>query len=127
MTNDHIPQDARKKTPGDASEFEREQLRFLLSDGDVTTTLATINPSLAWLPVLQQMRLIQNGHQLANWIERNFTDSNAIRDVVENLQFFNAQIPGLLEVSIGHALISDALYFGLENTVQLYKRQLHEL
>lgn len=42
-----------------------------------------------------------------------------------NLSYFNRQIPNLLEVSIGHALISDALYFGLENTVQLYKRQLH--
>jgi pyridoxine 5-phosphate synthase len=41
-----------------------------------------------------------------------------------NLGFFAKNIPGLLEVSIGHALISDALYFGLENTVQLYKREL---
>lgn len=41
-----------------------------------------------------------------------------------NLKYFKQNIPGLLEVSIGHALISDALYFGLENTVQLYLRQL---
>jgi len=41
-----------------------------------------------------------------------------------NLGYFSKSIPGLLEVSIGHALISDALYFGLENTVQLYKREL---
>jgi len=41
-----------------------------------------------------------------------------------NLKYFAENIPGLLEVSIGHALISDALYFGLENAVQLYKRQL---
>ena len=41
-----------------------------------------------------------------------------------NLKYFAQNIPGLLEVSIGHALISDALYFGLENAVQLYKRQL---
>ena len=41
-----------------------------------------------------------------------------------NLKYFKENIPGLLEVSIGHALISDALYFGLENTVQLYLRQL---
>ncbi|HET6226390.1 MAG TPA: pyridoxine 5'-phosphate synthase, partial [Bacteroidia bacterium] len=33
-------------------------------------------------------------------------------------------IPALLEVSIGHALISDALYYGLENTIQLYLREL---
>jgi pyridoxine 5-phosphate synthase len=50
---------------------------------------------------------------------------NAGHDLsLDNLKFFAHQIPGLLEVSIGHALISDALYYGLENTVQLYKRQL---
>lgn len=42
-----------------------------------------------------------------------------------NLKFFKQNIPGLLEVSIGHALICDALYLGLENTVQIYKRQLN--
>ncbi len=50
---------------------------------------------------------------------------NAGHDLnLENLKYFNDSIPGLLEVSIGHALISDALYFGLENTIQLYLRQL---
>ncbi|MEO6134628.1 MAG: pyridoxine 5'-phosphate synthase [Ginsengibacter sp.] len=50
---------------------------------------------------------------------------NAGHDLdMQNLQYFSKHIPGLLEVSIGHALICDALYFGLENTVQLYKRQL---
>lgn len=50
---------------------------------------------------------------------------NAGHDLsLQNLKFFKENIPGLLEVSIGHALISDALYFGLENTVQLYLRQL---
>ncbi len=42
----------------------------------------------------------------------------------QNLQFFKQHIPWLDEVSIGHALICDALYLGLENTVQIYKRQL---
>ncbi|MBC7554047.1 MAG: pyridoxine 5'-phosphate synthase, partial [Taibaiella sp.] len=41
-----------------------------------------------------------------------------------NLPFFSKSIHGLLEVSIGHALIADALYLGLENTIQLYKRAL---
>jgi len=41
-----------------------------------------------------------------------------------NLRFFSQNIPTLLEVSIGHALISDALYYGLENTVRMYKREL---
>ncbi len=50
---------------------------------------------------------------------------NAGHDLsLENLAYFKENIRGLLEVSIGHALISDALYFGLENTVQLYLRQL---
>ena len=41
-----------------------------------------------------------------------------------NLKYFARKIPGLLEVSIGHALISDALYFGLQSTIQLYLEQL---
>lgn len=43
---------------------------------------------------------------------------------LRNLRFFIEKIPFCDEVSIGHALISDALYYGLENTVQLYKRQI---
>lgn len=50
---------------------------------------------------------------------------NAGHDLnLDNLQFFARNIPGLQEVSIGHALISDALYFGLDNTIQLYLRRL---
>ena len=50
---------------------------------------------------------------------------NAGHDLdLHNLKYFAEEVPGLLEVSIGHALICDALYYGLENTVQLYKRQL---
>jgi pyridoxine 5-phosphate synthase len=52
---------------------------------------------------------------------------NAGHDLsLENLQYFAQKIPGLLEVSIGHALICDALYFGLENTIQLYRRCLNQ-
>ena len=50
---------------------------------------------------------------------------NAGHDLnLDNLKFFQQNIPGLLEVSIGHALVRDCLYFGLENTIQLYLRQL---
>lgn len=50
---------------------------------------------------------------------------NAGHDLnLDNLAYLNKNIPHLAEVSIGHALISDALYLGLENTVQLYLRQL---
>lgn len=50
---------------------------------------------------------------------------NAGHDLsLENLRYFKQNIPNLLEVSIGHALICDALYLGLENTIQLYLREL---
>jgi pyridoxine 5-phosphate synthase len=50
---------------------------------------------------------------------------NAGHDLnLDNLRFYAAEVPGLLEVSIGHALICDALYYGLKNTVQMYLRQL---
>jgi pyridoxine 5-phosphate synthase len=50
---------------------------------------------------------------------------NAGHDLsLENLKYFHDNIPGVLEVSIGHALISDALYYGLENTIQMYRRLL---
>lgn len=50
---------------------------------------------------------------------------NAGHDLnLENLEYFNKNVPGILEVSIGHALVCDAIYFGLENTIQSYLRQL---
>lgn len=50
---------------------------------------------------------------------------NAGHDLsLDNLRYFAEQVPGLLEVSIGHALVCDALYLGLENTIQLYRREL---
>jgi pyridoxine 5-phosphate synthase len=50
---------------------------------------------------------------------------NAGHDLsLENLQYLHTLIPWIDEVSIGHALISDALYFGLEDTIKRYKNQL---
>jgi pyridoxine 5-phosphate synthase len=50
---------------------------------------------------------------------------NAGHDLnLQNLRYFAQHTPGLQEVSIGHALIADALYFGLENTVMMYQREL---
>lgn len=50
---------------------------------------------------------------------------NAGHDLnLDNLRFFRQNLPSLLEVSIGHALMRDCLYYGLENTLQLYRRQL---
>jgi pyridoxine 5-phosphate synthase len=50
---------------------------------------------------------------------------NAGHDLnLENLRYLHQNIPWIDEVSIGHALISDALYLGLENAIQMYRRQL---
>jgi len=52
---------------------------------------------------------------------------NAGHDLdLHNLRWFHQQIPWIKEVSIGHALISDALYYGLQNTIQMYLRQLRD-
>jgi pyridoxine 5-phosphate synthase len=52
---------------------------------------------------------------------------NAGHDLsLENLRYMKLQIPWLKEVSIGHALIADALYYGLQNTIQMYLRQLRD-
>lgn len=60
--------------------------------------------------------------QLANDIGLGL---NAGHDLdLQNLSYFKTHIPGLLEVSIGHALICDALYFGFENTINLYLKSL---
>ena len=50
---------------------------------------------------------------------------NAGHDLnLENLHFFKKNIPNLLEVSIGHALVCDSIYYGLKNTVQMYLNEL---
>jgi pyridoxine 5-phosphate synthase len=50
---------------------------------------------------------------------------NAGHDLdLKNLHYLRSNLPGLLEVSIGHALICDALYYGLRDTVRMYKNHL---
>jgi pyridoxine 5-phosphate synthase len=50
---------------------------------------------------------------------------NAGHDLdLDNLKYLKEQIPNMDEVSIGHALVCDALYLGLENSIQMYRRQL---
>ena len=61
----------------------------------------------------------------ANLADKLGLKINAGHDLsLENLKYFSEKIPFLKEVSIGHALIADALYLGLERTIQLYKKQL---
>ncbi len=63
--------------------------------------------------------------EAANLAHKAGLKINAGHDLnLQNLKFFNERIPFLKEVSIGHALIADALYIGLEKTISLYKNQL---
>ncbi|MBO7624659.1 MAG: pyridoxine 5'-phosphate synthase [Bacteroidales bacterium] len=63
--------------------------------------------------------------EAARAAERCGLGLNAGHDLnLDNLAYFNQRIPNLVEVSIGHALICDALYFGLENTIQMYLQRL---
>jgi pyridoxine 5-phosphate synthase len=63
--------------------------------------------------------------EAANLAHKAGLKINAGHDLnLQNLKFFNERIPFLKEVSIGHALIADALYMGLEKTIALYKEQL---
>lgn len=61
----------------------------------------------------------------AEAVRANGLGLNAGHDLnLQNLRYFKQQVPGLLEVSIGHALVTDALYYGLSNTIQLYLKCL---
>jgi pyridoxine 5-phosphate synthase len=63
--------------------------------------------------------------EASNYAHKIGLGINAGHDLnLENLQFFVAHMPYLKEVSIGHALISDALYYGIQNTIQMYRRQI---
>jgi len=77
-----------KKTPKDVSEFEREQLSFFLTKTDATAKLVELNPSLAWLPLLVELKVIDAETQLAPWIQKNFAEADAIREVAANIHFF---------------------------------------
>ena len=74
-----------------------------------------VNPNVAIMPYVESAKTAKS---LGMGV-------NAGHDLdLKNLRFLKESIPFLDEVSIGHALISDALYLGLENTIQLYLRQL---
>jgi hypothetical protein len=94
----------KKKTPNDATEFEREQLRFFLTRDDLVATLTEINPSIAWLPLLAEMKLIGPKTQLAPWLERNFADPDAVREVAANIRFFVPETADLLEFRLNREL-----------------------
>ena len=114
----------RKKTPSDTSDFEREQLRFFLSREDVAEKLAELNPSLAWLPELARMKVIQSPSQLTPWIEKNFDDPEAIREVSANLGFFDERAADLLEFRLNRQ--RDTLSPLLTKSWQLIVRHIRD-
>jgi len=74
---------------------------------------------------VDRIRAVEPFVKAALTATKNQLGINAGHDLnLDNLNWFSLKIPELLEVSIGHALISDALYYGLENTIQMYKRKL---
>ncbi|HEY9004797.1 MAG TPA: pyridoxine 5'-phosphate synthase [Ohtaekwangia sp.] len=76
-----------------------------------------VNKEVAVKPYIESARIAKEGG----------IGLNAGHDLdLHNLKFLKQSIPYLDEVSIGHALIADALYYGLENTIQLYLRQLKD-
>jgi pyridoxine 5-phosphate synthase len=95
-----------KKTGADRIELYTEQFAHEFSKGNLDSVL----PYKKAAVFAKEIGLgVNAGHDLS----------------LENLNYFAKQIPALAEVSIGHALIADALYLGLENTIQLYKRALN--
>ncbi|MFN7099671.1 MAG: pyridoxine 5'-phosphate synthase [Flavobacterium sp.] len=94
-----------KKTGTDRIELYTEAFAHQYSLGNTSA----IEPYIAAAELANELQLgINAGHDLS----------------LDNIQFFKQNIPGLLEVSIGHALISEALYLGLENVVNMYLQKL---
>ena len=92
-----MPDTLKKKTPQDSTEFEREQLRFFLTDSNAGAVLANINPSLAWLPFIAALNLKDPETQFTAWIEKNFGDPDAVREVAANIRFFGPETGAILE------------------------------
>lgn len=75
---------------------------------------------------LEPRKAVASYVEVARTAEAGGLGINAGHDLdLDNLKYLCQEIPVLSEVSIGHALVCDALYYGLENTIQMYLRQLH--
>jgi pyridoxine 5-phosphate synthase len=98
--------EAAASTGTDRIELYTEAYATQFANGQTTTAIA---PYIAAAEKAKELGMgINAGHDLD----------------LHNLSYFKLQIPFLDEVSIGHALVCDAIYLGYENTVQLYQRQL---
>lgn len=103
MTEPKSPIELRRKTLAEATDFEREQLRFFLSQPvDVATALATLNPSLTWLRFFVEAKLAKDGGPVAAWIARNFSSIEAVHEVVENLHLLGPETAEVLRRHLDH-------------------------
>lgn len=85
------------KAPSDTSDFEREQLGFLIAHGDVASTLAVNNPSLAWLPSLADLKLVVHDQPgIVSWLERNLENPDAVKDAVANIALLGTKVADFL-------------------------------
>ncbi len=72
-------------------------------------------------------KAVSNHVETAREAERVGLGLNAGHDLnLDNLYYYKTSLPNLLEVSIGHALVCDALYFGIQNVIQMYLHQLNK-
>ncbi len=102
---------------------DTEMIKYAAQTGTVRVELYT-EPYAKLFPK-DKFAAIKPFVTAANYAKECGLEINAGHDLnLDNLNFLIRQIPFIKEVSIGHALISDALYYGLENTVQMYLRQL---
>ena len=100
-----------------------ENIKYAVDTGTVRVELYT-EPYAANFHI-DKHKAIKDFVEAAKYADSLGLELNAGHDLnLDNLHFFVEQIPYLKEVSIGHALISDALYYGLENTIQMYLKQL---
>jgi len=115
-----------KKNNIRTSIFVDADLKMIEGAKDIgTDRIELYTESYARLFYTEKQNVIQPFINAAKLAQNLGIGVNAGHDLnLENLKYFKQQVPNLLEVSIGHALISDALYLGLENTVQMYLRQL---
>jgi pyridoxine 5-phosphate synthase len=103
---------------------EPKNMLFALKTGTNCIELYTENYATNF--AVDKFKAIEPYKNAAQLVHSLGLKVNAGHDLsLENLRFFKEQISPLDEVSIGHALISDALYYGIENTIQMYLKQLY--
>ena len=118
------------------SELKKSDIRtslFLNPDIDLVSYAAKIGTDrielytgpYSWNYADNRSKAIEEYKTAAEFASEFGLGINAGHDLnLENLLYFNQTIKGLLEVSIGHALICDSIYFGLKNTIQMYLQRL---